>query len=107
MSYNTGFGSANEVLGGSRFVELTAGAPSRAFHEVDTMPLRMPDLLPNPVRPWFESPPVMAALAPVMTPVRIAPTLRIPYPAINLEPFYVRPDLPKLIAKVGRYGDDF
>ncbi|MDP3771617.1 MAG: hypothetical protein Q8R16_04920 [bacterium] len=49
----------------------------------------------------------MAALAPEPILEPITPRIRIPNPAINIEPFYVRPDLPKLIARVGRYSDDF
>lgn len=111
MAYNTGFGSANEVLGGSRFVELTAGPCGKAFHEVDTTPFRIPDRLPNPVSPWYESPPVspLIDLGVSISPMERRPERPIPYPAINLEPFYVRPGLIERLARKGllRFSDDY
>lgn len=83
MAYNTGFGSANEVLGGSRFVELGPVPCGKAFHEVDTTPLLMPDRLYNPVRNWFDNPPVTRDLSIVPKP---EPLFKPFVPELHLDP---------------------
>ena len=70
MAYNTGFGSANELLGGSRFVELAPAPMAKQSHEVDTAQPRIPDLLASSRALSFELAPSLDVSALLAKPER-------------------------------------